>query len=87
MKLEIEIPEEEIRSAMERRVRTAIVEQSNQWNVDRYIKDQVAEHWKATVDVMVQEALKDSSTIQEKIRLAIENRLKNQLTLMLKAKK
>ena len=87
MKLEIEITEEEIKSALERKVRIAIADQTNQWNVDRYIKDQVAEHWKTTVDAMVQEALKDSSTIQEKIRLAIENRLKNQLTLMLKAKK
>ena len=87
MKLEIEITEEEIRSAMERKVRTAIADQTNQWNVDRYIKDQVAEHWKASVDAMVREELADSERLREKIIAAIEAKLKGQLTAMMKVKK
>ena len=31
MKLEIEITEDEIKSALERKVRTAIADQTNQW--------------------------------------------------------
>lgn len=87
MKLEIEITEEEIRSAIEHKVRTAITDQTNQWNVDRYIKDQVAEHWKAAVDAMIREELADSERLREKIRSAIEARLKGQLTAMMKVKK
>jgi hypothetical protein len=87
MKLEIEITEEEIRSAMERKVRTAIADQTNQWNVDRYIKDQVAEHWKLAVDAMVREELADSERLREKIIAAIEAKLKGQLTAMMKVKK
>jgi hypothetical protein len=87
MKLEIEITEEEIKSAMERKVRTAIADQTNQWNVDRYIKDQVAEHWKASVDAMVREELADSERLREKIIAAIEAKLKGQLTAMMKVKK
>ena len=87
MKMEIEITEEEIRSAMERKVRTAIADQTNQWNVDRYIKDQVAETWKTTVDAMVREELADSERLREKIIAAIEAKLKGQLTAMMKVKK
>jgi hypothetical protein len=87
MKMEIEITEEEIKSAMERKVRTAIADQTNQWNVDRYIKDQVAEHWKASVDAMVREELADSERLREKIIAAIEAKLKGQLTAMMKVKK
>ena len=87
MKLEIEITEEEIKSALERKVRTAIADQTNQWNVDSYIKGQVAEHWKSTVDVMVREELADSERLREKIIAAIEAKLKGQLTAMMKVKK
>ena len=87
MKLEIEITEEEIRSAIERKVRTAIADQTNQWNVDSYIKAQVAEHWKLAVDAMVREELADSERLREKIIASIEAKLKGQLTAMMKVKK
>jgi hypothetical protein len=41
MRLDIEITEDEIRSAIERKVRTAIADQTNNYNTDTYIKDQV----------------------------------------------
>jgi predicted SnoaL-like aldol condensation-catalyzing enzyme len=72
MKLEIEITEDEIKSAVSRRVRTAIADQANQWSVDTYIKDQVAKQWKATVENLVAEYLNDSPAMREKIVKSIE---------------
>jgi len=41
MKLEIEVKEEEIKSAIERQVRTSIANQTQGWQVNDYIKGQV----------------------------------------------
>lgn len=86
MKLEIEITEEEIRSAIERKVRTAIADQTNQWNVDTYIKERVKEHWKLAVDDLIAEALRDSATLRAKITTEIEKKLRAQITALTKAK-
>ena len=85
MKLEIEITEDEIRSAVERKVRTAVADQTNQWNVDSYIKERVKEHWKLAVDALVSEALNDSKTLREKIAAELERKLRAQLTAAMKA--
>jgi len=86
MKLEIEITEDEIRSAMERKVRTAIADKTNEWGTDNFIKEVVKKHWQATVEAMVVEHMKDIPTLQDKIRTAIEAKLKGQLTAMMKVK-
>ena len=85
MKLEIEITEDEIRSAVERKVRTAVADQTNQWNVNSYIKERVKEHWKLAVDALVSEALNDSKTLREKIAAELERKLRAQLTAAMKA--
>ncbi len=84
MKLEIEITEDEIRSAVERKVRTAVADQTNRWNVDDYIKERVKEHWKLAVDALVSEALNDSKTLREKIAAELEKKLRAQLAAALK---
>jgi hypothetical protein len=84
MKLEIEITEEELRSAVERKVRTAVADQTNQWNVDSYIKEQVKAHWHSAVDALVAEALNDSKTLREKIAAELEKKLRAQLAAALK---
>ncbi|MBK7804336.1 MAG: hypothetical protein IPJ55_17075 [Chloracidobacterium sp.] len=85
MKLEIEITEEEIKSAIERKVRTAVADQTNQWGTDQYIKDEVKKHWKEAVDKLIVEALEDSQRLQEKIMTAIEAKLKAKLNAAMKA--
>jgi len=87
MKLEIEITEEEIKSAIERKVRTAIADQTNQWNVDTYIKDRVSAHWKEAVDDLVKEYLNDSVRMREKIVKSIEAKLRGQVTALMKVQK
>ena len=84
MKLEIEITEDEIRSAVERKVRTAVADQTNQWNVDSYIKERVKEHWKLAVDGLVAEVLNDSKALREKIAAELEKKLRAQLSAALR---
>ena len=84
MKLEIEITEEELRSAIERKVRTAVSDQTNNYGTDAYIKEQVKAHWKAAVDALVAEALNDSKTLREKIAAELEKKLRAQLAAALK---
>ena len=84
MKLEIEITEEELRSAIERKVRTAVADQTNSYGTDNYIKEQVKAHWKAAVDAFVDEALKDSKVLREKIASELEKKLRAQLAAALK---
>jgi predicted RNA-binding protein YlxR (DUF448 family) len=84
MKLEIEITEDELRSAITRKVRTAIADQTNSYGTDAYIKAQVQGHWKAAVDALVHEALKDSKVLREKIAAELEKKLRAQLNAALK---
>ena len=82
MKLEIEITEEELRSAIERDVRIFI--SSNSYRTDLYIKEQVTARWKAAVDALVEEALKDSAVLREKIAAELEKKLRAQLAAALR---
>lgn len=84
MKLDIEITEEEIRNAIERKVRTAIADQTNKWGVDQYIQAQVKKHWVLAVDALIEEALSNSNGLQEKITKEIERKLRSQITRLMK---
>lgn len=84
MKLEIEITEEELRSAIARKVRTAVADKTNSYVADNYIKEQVKAHWKSAVDTLVDEALRDSKTLREKIAEELEKKLRAQLAAALK---
>lgn len=84
MKLEIEITEDEIRSAIERKVRVAVADQTNQWAVDVYIQNTVKELWKKVADAMIEEALRDSANMKSKIAAELERRIRNQLKVALK---
>jgi hypothetical protein len=87
MKLEIEITEEELKNAVERKVRTAVADQTNQWGTDTYIKKRVEEHWKAAVDSLVQEALSNSDVLRKKIAEELERKLRNQLSAVIRVQK
>ena len=84
MKLEIEITEEELKSAIERKVRTAVADQTNSYGTDNYIKEQVKAHWKAAVDALIIDALKNSRKLREKIASELEKKLRAQLAAAIK---
>ncbi len=84
MKIEIEITEEEIRSAIERKARTAIADQVNSYLADDYIRSQMKEHWKAAVDNLIVEEMYNSQSLREKIRGEFERKLRLQLAAAIK---
>ena len=85
MKLEIEITEDEIRSEVERKVRAAMSSQTNNWNADQYIKDQVQAEWGTAVDAIIQDVLNNSQVIREKVEAEVERKIKAQLAALMKA--
>ena len=76
MKVEIEITEEEIKSAIERKVRTAIADQTSNYGVEQYIKESVRSKWKEVVDRMVEEYLSDSEKLKAKVISEVDKKLK-----------
>lgn len=84
MKLEIEVTEDEIRSAIERKARTAIADQTNAYNTDVYIKEQVRAHWHKAVDNLIVEEMYNSQSLREKIRGEFERKLRLQLSAAIK---
>ena len=84
MKLEIEITEDEIKSAIERKVRTAIADQTNQWGSDKYIRDRVKERWHAVVEQMINDVISNHGTLREKIQAELEKKIRSQLSAAIK---
>lgn len=84
MKIEVEITAEEMQSIVERKVRTALADQSHGYQADSYIKEQVKAKWKDAVEELIVEALKDSDVLRRKIAEEMERRLRAQLTTALK---
>lgn len=87
MKLEIEITEDEIKDALARHIRTAIADQVNQWGSKNYITQEVKKAWSEQVVKTIEEQLADSETIKEQVREAIENKLRGQITTLMRNKK
>jgi hypothetical protein len=85
MKLEIEITEAEIKSAIERRVRLAVTDQSLALNTENHIKDRVKHHWNAAVEAMVAQVIGDSSKLKEMVDRAVEARVKARVQSALKS--
>lgn len=85
MKLEIEITEDEIRSAVERKIRVAVADQSNQWGADEYIKKRVKAQWQTAVDAMIIDALNNSQALRDKIAAELERKIRAQLAAAMKA--
>ena len=85
MKLEIEITEDEIRSAVERKIRVAVADQSIQWGADEYIKKQVKEQWQTAVNAMIFDALNNSQALRDKIAAELERKIRAQLAAAMKA--
>lgn len=81
MKLEIEITEEELKSAIERKVRSSV---ADVYGTDAYIKDQLRKQWKEAVDTLVAEALNNSDVLREKISAQLERKLGARLEVAMK---
>ena len=84
MKIEIEITDDDMRTAIASKVAAAVYAQTNSYETERYIKERVAAGWQSAVDAMVTELLSDSAVIREKIAVEIERKLRSQLAVAMK---
>lgn len=87
MKLEIEITEAEIKSAIERKIRVAIADESNSWANEKALKEAVRVQWNKSMLAAVESCMADTPVLREKIIKAIEGKLTGQLNAMMKARK
>ena len=85
MKLEIEITEEEIKSALERKVRVAIAEHNSAWGAENHIKERVKVQWTTAVESLVAEMIGDSEALKLMIEKAVENKVKARVTAALRS--
>jgi len=83
MKLEIEITEEEIKSAIERKIRVAIANGSNTWKNEKAIKDTVEKYWAVIIEKEIQEQLAHSDVMRVTIRALIEAKLRAQIAKLM----
>ena len=86
MKLEIEITEAEIKSAIERKIRVAIADETNSWSNEGAIKGKVRLYWQETMEQMVKDELAKSDQLRVKVQAAIEAKLKGQITALMRGK-
>lgn len=84
MKLEIEIKEQEIKDAIERKVRVAIADQTNQWGIDSIIKEKVKAAIPPAIDALISEVLADSAKLKQQILDTTEKEIKRKLQVALK---
>jgi hypothetical protein len=83
--MEIEVNEDEIRNAIEQKVKAAIDSQTVGYGAGAYIKDQVRLHWQSAVNEIIKEELSNSQNLKDKIRLEIERKLRAQLSSSMKS--
>ena len=86
MKLEIEISEDDIRSAIERKVRVAIATETDSWKTDEAVKSKVRLFWQEAMEKIVKEELAKSDQLRAKVQAAIEAKLKGQITALMRVK-
>ena len=85
--LEIEITEAEIQAAAKERVLGAVRTFISNRYIDGYINEEIKSQWGETVGPMVQEALRNSPTLKEKIATEIEKKLRAQIATAMKIAK
>lgn len=84
MKLEVEITEDEIRSAIERKIRVAIANEGSGWEAGERIKKMVKEAWSAAADKIVADAFANSSGIRRRVEAEIERKITAKLNAVVR---
>ena len=88
MRITIEVREDEIREAIERKARVAIADYTNQaWLHDPAIKAEIKKFWSDTVTKIIQEEIANSPAIRQKVVGMIEAKLRGQVQSLMKEKK
>ena len=84
MKLEINVSEEDIRAAIERKVRVAIADKSGNLGVDRFVENKVASMWQTVVVETIRNQLINSAYIKEMIDKEVQRQVRLRVNKALK---
>ena len=79
MKLEVDIPIEQIQAIAQKQVAHAIAQLTDSYGGGEYISAQIKVQWRAAVDNAILVQLADSDAIKTAIRAGIEKKLKAQI--------
>jgi uncharacterized membrane protein YheB (UPF0754 family) len=79
MKFELELSEEDIRSALQAKVQSALRSKLSEWTLDGYVKDRINNFWREELDKLVVDAMHDYEPLKQKIAAAMEKKLRGQL--------
>jgi len=85
VRLEIEITEAEIRSAIERKIRVAVADETHAYHLEGAIKAAVKTQWAVVMERLVKEALNDTPALLQVIDAAIAAKLKSQIAARIAA--
>jgi len=85
VRLEIEITEAEIRSAIERKIRVAVADETHAYHAEGAIKAAVKTQWAVVMERLVKEALNNTPALRERIEAAISAKLKGQIAARIAA--
>jgi hypothetical protein len=83
IKIEVEITEEEVRNAVEHRIKDAIAKQLREWEVERYIGESLKRKWPGVIDSMIVEMVSNSETLKEEIARKIKEKLKRKISAIM----
>ena len=85
MKFEIEIPDEDIKLSIGRKVLSAVADLKQDWEFAEYIKTQVKAQWKANADAIMLDVLSDTALIRAQIVAELEKKIRSQLAAAMKS--
>lgn len=84
MKLEIDIPENEIEKFVSEKVKILVRDYAQSFWVDSEIKDKIKKLWNEYADKIIKEELENMETIRVQVKRAIENKIKSRLEKLMK---
>ena len=85
MKIEIEVTEEEIRSALELPIRRQVSSTLSHWSVEEDIKRMINDRWPEMAKAMIEEQLADSEKLEQQICDQILRKLKLQVARVMRS--
>ena len=85
MQITIDIDEAEFQQAIRKAVGDTVRNYAKTYAFERYVADEVKKRIAAATDTIIAEELADSDAIRQTVRAALENKVKHQLTRVMKA--
>jgi len=88
MKLEIEIPEEDLKGMLESKIKVLVSGYLDSYAASYYteqgLRDEIKRQWEATASALIKEEVENSAKMREMIKKSMENKIRGQLNFLMK---